>query len=342
MCRDDVYRTICNLMGMPLPGRVPSCACAPCSLIRNRTEALKKLLAAAEDTLDLLDQLDGAEEIRAQLLEAREDAAWEQAKAACEQAEQKPVDEEDADDAELLQTLQAFVARVDQDEKDEKDEKDAISAHSLATTVTPQDQMSEASNNTPDEEESEARTATPHEEDKERDDELHCYEDMQQGEEDAAPAHIDATLQETLPEKSEATTNTPPEEENEARTTTPRGEDKEEGMQQCMQKGMQPPNVKKHRTRLAKRWLKAERRDAQIAPDKERPPAKKHCTRLAAHKIQAERRDAQITLSRFNQMQRALIRNPPNPMHYGCDYCLARMPTASDRDKHLAFHLQFA
>jgi hypothetical protein len=165
MCRDDIYASICELMGMPMPGRVPTCVCAPCTHTRNRTQALKELLAAAKDTLDLLDRLDDAEDIRVQLLEARENTAWEQAKAACEQAVDAELhchEEMDADDAELLLHLQAFVARVDEDEKNDKDEndKDAASAHITLdetdaisvpitiNTTTLQEEMSEASNNT--------------------------------------------------------------------------------------------------------------------------------------------------------------------------------------------------
>ncbi|KAJ1622081.1 hypothetical protein T492DRAFT_885904 [Pavlovales sp. CCMP2436] len=91
----DIYCSICELIGMPTPGRVPTCICAPRSHSRNRMEALKLLLAAAKTTLDLLDQLDAAEETRLQLLEAREAAAWEQAKAEAEQkeAEQKETEQ---------------------------------------------------------------------------------------------------------------------------------------------------------------------------------------------------------------------------------------------------------
>jgi hypothetical protein len=317
MCRDDILSAVCELMGLPQPGREPTtCACAPCSLHRNRSAALKKLLAAVEDTIDQLDQLDHQEEIRMQIIHASEDAAWAQAKAACERVVDED-DEDDEDDAELLMYLPAFVTRVDQQEKDEQDEPDEhdMDSHSLATTVTPQ--------------KSEATTTTPPEE-------------SETG---------------TTEDQGEATTTTPPE-ESETGTTEDQAEQTpvKSHLTRYKRKLEDTPTPQvsiPHHTRFAdckaramrKAFAKstlAEGSKVRTEPLKKFTGATGSAPRILYGTTPAERRDASYTVSLFNQMQRELALNPPNPMTYGCEYCLARMHTANARDEHLAFHLQFA
>ncbi|KAJ1617503.1 hypothetical protein T492DRAFT_893596 [Pavlovales sp. CCMP2436] len=130
MSRQHIYSSICDLMGLPTPGRVPTCVCAPCSHSRNRMEALKLLLDAAKTTLDLLDQLDASEETRLQLLETREAAAWEQAKvdAAQKEAEQKEAEQKEAaqKEAEQKEAEQKEAAQKEAEQKEaEQKEADA-------------------------------------------------------------------------------------------------------------------------------------------------------------------------------------------------------------------------